>query len=323
MLTAFGVLAVTFMVAMYVMEGRDRRYTLAFAGGCLLSGAYGFLAGAWPFGVVEVIWAGVAVNRYLRLRSVAPLMSDRDQRIQARGRELLALASRHFPREFEASGDADAWPLIGNALISRMTTNLEAILTLHPAGHASDGGTLLRSLYEHAVHLAWLGAEPSAERIERWRSYDLRQRLKADDDARQRGIELFTDAQRSQLEAQISGMTGGDLVLADLALVADSHWSGKLPGMGQQDQPQSFRGLYPFVYRHYTAVAHPRYQGLNHVVEDATPGRQRVRLEGRHEGMGPYGLATVVFALALYVAADTLGWPKKGQKVNAIFERYP
>ena len=64
MLTAFGALAVTFMVAMYALERRDRRFTLAFAGGCLLSSAYGFLAGAWPFGVVEVVWAGVAVNRY-------------------------------------------------------------------------------------------------------------------------------------------------------------------------------------------------------------------------------------------------------------------
>jgi hypothetical protein len=71
MLTAFGALAVTFMVAMYALERRDRRYTLAFAFGCLLSSAYGFLAGAWPFGVVEVIWAGVAVNRY-RAEAASP-----------------------------------------------------------------------------------------------------------------------------------------------------------------------------------------------------------------------------------------------------------
>jgi len=62
-LTAFGALAVSFMVLMYALERRDRRYTLGFACGCLLS-AYGFLVGAWPFGVVEVIWAGVALNRY-------------------------------------------------------------------------------------------------------------------------------------------------------------------------------------------------------------------------------------------------------------------
>jgi hypothetical protein len=64
MLTLFGALAVTFMVTMYALESRGRGYTLGFACGCLLSSLYGFLAGAWPFGVVEVIWAGVAVDRY-------------------------------------------------------------------------------------------------------------------------------------------------------------------------------------------------------------------------------------------------------------------
>jgi hypothetical protein len=63
-LTAFGALAVTFMVVMYALERRGRGYILGFACGCLLSSVYGFLAGAWPFGVVEVIWAGVAVNRF-------------------------------------------------------------------------------------------------------------------------------------------------------------------------------------------------------------------------------------------------------------------
>jgi hypothetical protein len=64
MLTAFGALAVTFMVVMYALEPRNPAYVLAFACGCLLSSAYGFLVGAWPFGVVEVIWAAVAIKRY-------------------------------------------------------------------------------------------------------------------------------------------------------------------------------------------------------------------------------------------------------------------
>jgi hypothetical protein len=62
--TAFGVFAVTFMMATYALERRHRTFVLAFAVGCLLSSAYGFLAGAWPFGVVEIIWAGVALHRY-------------------------------------------------------------------------------------------------------------------------------------------------------------------------------------------------------------------------------------------------------------------
>jgi predicted membrane-bound mannosyltransferase len=64
MLTAFGAAAVTFMTVMYALERRHRRYVLAFACGCALSSVYGFLSGAWPFGVVEVIWTLLALQRY-------------------------------------------------------------------------------------------------------------------------------------------------------------------------------------------------------------------------------------------------------------------
>ena len=62
--TIYGVCAVTFMMVMYALERRDDRYIVGFALGCVLSSLYGFLSGAWPFGVVELIWAGVAVRRY-------------------------------------------------------------------------------------------------------------------------------------------------------------------------------------------------------------------------------------------------------------------
>ena len=64
MITAYGVVALTFMMTMYLLEPRHRRYVLGFAAGCLLSSAYGFLSGAWPFGLVEVIWAGIAFRRF-------------------------------------------------------------------------------------------------------------------------------------------------------------------------------------------------------------------------------------------------------------------
>jgi hypothetical protein len=65
MLTIYGACAVTFMMLMYAREARDRRFILAFAIGCALSSSYGVLAGTWPFGVVEAIWALVAVRRYM------------------------------------------------------------------------------------------------------------------------------------------------------------------------------------------------------------------------------------------------------------------
>jgi hypothetical protein len=63
--TVYGVLALTFMMAMYALEHRHRRFVAAFALGCLLSSAYGFLSGAWPFGVVEAIWTIIALRRYV------------------------------------------------------------------------------------------------------------------------------------------------------------------------------------------------------------------------------------------------------------------
>ncbi|HWE71316.1 MAG TPA: hypothetical protein VG205_13190 [Acidimicrobiales bacterium] len=62
--TIYGVCAVSFMMAMYALERRGRGFVLGFAAGCLLSSAYGFLSGAWPFGVVEFIWSGIALRRY-------------------------------------------------------------------------------------------------------------------------------------------------------------------------------------------------------------------------------------------------------------------
>jgi hypothetical protein len=42
--TLFGVVAVSFMMVMYTLEHRHPGFILAFAGGCLLSSAYGFLS---------------------------------------------------------------------------------------------------------------------------------------------------------------------------------------------------------------------------------------------------------------------------------------
>jgi hypothetical protein len=78
MLTAFGASAVTFMMLMYALERRGPRFILAFAFGCALSSVYGFLAGTWPFGVVEAIWAVIAVRRYFSLRR-PPAVRDPDR----------------------------------------------------------------------------------------------------------------------------------------------------------------------------------------------------------------------------------------------------
>ena len=69
MLTAFGAVAVALMMAFYALEERAPAYTLGFAIACAAAAAYGWLAGTWPFGVVESVWAIVAVRKWLRRRA--------------------------------------------------------------------------------------------------------------------------------------------------------------------------------------------------------------------------------------------------------------
>lgn len=63
-LTAFGLFTVTAMLVTYALEDHSPWFSLAFAGACVLGSTYGFLQGAWPFGLVEAVWALVALRRY-------------------------------------------------------------------------------------------------------------------------------------------------------------------------------------------------------------------------------------------------------------------
>jgi hypothetical protein len=65
--TVYGVIALSFMMLIYALESRGRRFVLLFALGCVLSSVYGFASGAWPFGVVEAVWSLIAVRRASQL----------------------------------------------------------------------------------------------------------------------------------------------------------------------------------------------------------------------------------------------------------------
>lgn len=67
-LTIFGLFAVTAMLVFYALEERSPHYILGFTAACGLASGYGFLQGAWPFGLVEAIWAVVALRRWLRAK---------------------------------------------------------------------------------------------------------------------------------------------------------------------------------------------------------------------------------------------------------------
>ncbi|MGH7604361.1 MAG: hypothetical protein ACRENK_10240 [Gemmatimonadaceae bacterium] len=72
-LTLFGLVAVSAMLVFYALEHRSHWFILAFAVACAMASVYGFLQGAWPFGIVEAIWAFVALGRWnIRRRNAGP-----------------------------------------------------------------------------------------------------------------------------------------------------------------------------------------------------------------------------------------------------------
>ena len=71
-LTLFGLFAVTAMLVTYALESRSHWFILAFAVSCALGSVYGFLQGAWPFGLVEAIWSVVAVRRWYQAARKPP-----------------------------------------------------------------------------------------------------------------------------------------------------------------------------------------------------------------------------------------------------------
>src|SRR6266571_905720 len=244
-------------------------------------------------------------------------MLSRDEQIEERGRSLVALVTRDLPKDFDAS---QRWPAIGVALLSRMTTTLSSILDLQNRRLETDAATLTRSLYEHAVHFAWIAADPSRERLNHWRKHDLLARLKADDDARAHGMDMLRPERRAEFQAQFDAIDGAvPLNLADLAIAADKRWGGRVQGMGRHTEALSFSGWYSLLYRSYSAVAHPSEMGLHRVTGELAVGRLRIDLEGPlSTRTGPYGIATFVFGVVLYIASDALSWPD-AELVSEVF----
>lgn len=67
----YGLIAITLMLVFYALESRSHWCILAFAWACVLGSIYGFLQGAWPFGLVEGVWAGIAIRKWVKARPSA------------------------------------------------------------------------------------------------------------------------------------------------------------------------------------------------------------------------------------------------------------
>jgi hypothetical protein len=192
---------------------------------------------------------------------------------------LTALVRPYLPVDVLVHGPADAWPLVGPALIARATGSLEAILALVPLGREADADTLLGSLYEHVTTFAWLAGEPGEERMRRWLKSDCEARLRTDEDCRRVRVKILDDDRRNEFEETAAALPKGMPALLDRAEAADAHWVSRVTGLRDSTTPTSFRGLYAAAYRRFSAIAHPTNLGLKPVTVDLDGSHKRVQLE--------------------------------------------
>src|ERR1700716_2877504 len=124
----------------------------------------------------------------------------------ARALACVGLVREHLPTDAEDDGRSAKWPLVGLALIARAAGTVESLEELQPEGRVSDSATLVRTLYEHVVHLAWLAADSSPARLEEWQKDDLRQTLVADGETQARGFAILEPDQRTELQDRFNAI---------------------------------------------------------------------------------------------------------------------
>lgn len=75
-LTLFGLISVVAALVFYSKEESGPAYTLGFGLACFASSVYGFLQGAWPFGIIEAVWGIVATRKWLQRVAARAALSD-------------------------------------------------------------------------------------------------------------------------------------------------------------------------------------------------------------------------------------------------------
>lgn len=242
-------------------------------------------------------------------------MSDREHQAETAAR-LAAVVPRYLPRMIPSSVDS-AWELSATAILARMTGTLQAILRLRNLERAADETILARSLFDHAVMLAWLGADTDEDRMNRFKRADAAARLANDDHCRKFGISLLRSEMRDHF-VEIQDVLSETKNLPDLrqrAEQADKDWGDQLPEHGEPAW-MSYSGFYAGLYRHHSSFEHPSAMGFNVVATDVSGGTTRVTMEEEADE-GLLGMISPLMIWSLLIASDRLGWPYEDEVAEA------
>lgn len=211
---------------------------------------------------------------------------------------------------------------VAAGLIARALGTADALLCLSSLERVADSTILARSLYEHAITLAWITGDKdqALDRIALLQRDDDEHRGKADREFQSlRGEGILTEKNREAIELAMR-LAGSKKLppLTERARIADSEW-GERFGFGSVDNPlASLRAAYTTLYRFATAFAHPTLLGLNPVME-RTPGGTVIFIEKADQGAKPMLLVPSLLGMVLVIGSDLLGSPRMSD-INAIFK---
>lgn len=227
---------------------------------------------------------------------------------------LIALVRPYLP--MSVSSAESEWEILAPALLARMTASVEAIVQLRPLGRTADEIVIGRSLYDHAVTFAWLAGDP-ADRLDRFLYSDAVERLKLGSHSEELGFPMLQPETRKHFEGIREANAGEMPSLLQRAREADDDWGDKLPEHSSAAF-MSYTGQYASFYRHHSGFEHASTLGLLAFADAQPDGSALVSLE-EEEDDTLLGVAVIVYAWSLFIAAERLGWPREEEVVREVW----
>lgn len=204
--------------------------------------------------------------------------------------------------------------LLGPGLLAKASGTLESMMLLLPSRRSADAMILLRALFENAVILAWIAADP-ATRADAWYRTSAFRELREHQDWLKAGLDLKTSAEAKQLKIEAGSESHRLPAVPVMAYEADQHWGNVVPGWTRdstvKDNPNVFsslRGLYRYVYQRGSAATHSGARGLDPFLDD-DPNVLSVTAEKPSDDFKAYALGLYSLSFAIMAAESSLGWP--------------
>lgn len=241
-------------------------------------------------------------------------------RRQVRGLRHLTL--RFLPRTEPWTGGHGDWPLVGFAMLGRACGTAECVIALAAERRAVDAGVLSRALFEQVVTFAWIAVDPAVN-TDAWVRWDRQQRIKYDNDLRDRGGQRELEPEvRQEFEDFIAAGPAMPDNLAERAEKADVQWSPRVKAIdADPTSERSFRGMYHFLYRGDSRYTHGAVGAIEPLVigsSDRTSATV-VPVEMDPGPTSPFTRAPILYALGLLVAEVALDLPGMERAVDGVF----